>query len=235
MNSSFLTQLIPQVCKRTRLVIFSSVLILTICALTACTPADEAGIEKDLSKTETDALPIQRIEGSYAHDVSDKRIAAGAADYVFVGRVLSEDGVVYEDPVPMEDEAGNLKEVGSPYTHYTVQVLENMKGTLRTQTPIEIVKDGGIAQDKKSVCLYEEDCLPQAGKDYIFLTYTQEDGSLLASGMNSSLPLETKFQDGKPAAEQPAPYREYKTAVKKQIVPKDCQRQRSIYEEKEGA
>ncbi|WP_052404896.1 hypothetical protein [Bacillus rubiinfantis] len=34
--------------------------------------------------------------------------------------------------------------------------------------------------------MYEDDTLPEEGKAYVFLAYTQDDGSLLVSGPNSN-------------------------------------------------
>lgn len=193
----------------------------------------EKETRKNISKIDPDALPVNIRTASYAYDISDKRVAVGAADYVFVGQVLRREGVTYEDPVPMELEDGSMVEVGNPYTHYTVQVLENMKGTLRTEKPIEIVKDGGAAQDGKAVYLYEKDCLPQTGKVYLFLAYTQEDGSLLISGMNSNIPIDVEKNSSKQVVKNADIYQEYKTAIKNEIVPKGCQRDVSIYDKKE--
>lgn len=220
--------------QKKQFMIFIGILVLIACIITGymLIPGDKK-IAKDVSKIDMDTLPIKTMKASYAYDISDKRIAVGVADYVFVGNVLSNDGVVYEDLVPMEDQDGNTVEVGNPYTHYTVQVLENMKGELRTEEPIKVVKDGGVAQDGEAIYIYEEDCLPQVGQAYIFLAYAQEDGSLLISGMDSNIPLETKSNATKRMVENTNSYEAYKMAIKNEIIPKGCKRDTSIYDIKE--
>ncbi len=201
-----------------------------VCLILGCFFAYQK--EEDGKSVNVNTLPVKTMKASYVYDISDKKAAVGAVDYVFAGKVLSNDGTVYEDPVPMEDEDGNTIEVGSPYTHYTVQVLENMKGGLITEEPIEIVKDGGVGQDGEAVYLYEDDSLPQVGKAYIFLAYTQEDGSLLISGMDSNILLETKEKVSMETIERTDTYKEYKEAIKHQIIPKDYRRDTSIYDAK---
>lgn len=219
--------------RKKQFVIFLGVLFLAVCMIAGyMLISGEKKSGKEDSMANANALPVKTMKASYVYDVSDKKVAVGAVDYVFAGKVLSYDEVVYEDLVPMEDEDGNTIEVGSPYTHYTVQVLENMKGELITEEPIKIVKDGGIGQDGEAVYLYEDDSLPQVGKAYIFLAYTQEDGSLLISGMDSNILLETTEKVSTRTIEHTGAYEEYKEAIKHQIIPKDYQRDTSIYDAK---
>lgn len=137
----------------------------------------------------------------------------------------------------MEDENGNVVEIGTPYTHYTVQVVENLKGTLQTEQTIRLVKDGGIEQNQKFLCLHEDDVLPEAGSAYIFRAYTQEDGSLLVSGPNSNIPLSAKTSNEIVKSQE---YQTYEDAVKRQIIPELVKKARddsssavSIYDAKE--
>ena len=71
-------------------------------------------------------------------------------------------------PLIYQDEKGNPKEVGSPYTNYTIQVLENIKGELITDKPIPIVKQGGISEKQDAIYLFENDSLPSENSIYIF-------------------------------------------------------------------
>lgn len=118
------------------------------------------------------------VEGSYAINVNDLNEVVGDADNVFVGKVESEVDTVY-------------KYGGDPYTNYMVTVIENIKGTLVMGEPIQLQKYGGHTEDGAILILDDGDQMPEEGKSYIFMAYAQIDGSLLASGPNSTLSLDT--------------------------------------------
>ena len=85
--------------------------------------------------TNVSNLPIHQMHASFVYDTDNIREAVGICDYVFVAKVVSCDGTEYRNVITTEDEKGNPKEVGSPYTNYTIQVLENIKGELITDKP----------------------------------------------------------------------------------------------------
>ena len=120
---------------------------------------------------------------------------AGNADYVMIGKVVEELGVDYKWPVMKENEDGTQTELTKPYTKYSVEVIENLKGELSQEEPITISKDGGITKDGKFCELHECDVLPVEGNEYVFYIYAQEDGSNLASGPNSSIPLSDNHKE----------------------------------------
>lgn len=185
----------------------------------------------DVSKVDVDSLPIKTMKGSFVYDTTNIKEAVGIVDYVFVGNVVSNDGTVYEDIVAMEDKNGRTKEVGTPYTNYTVRVLDNIKGELQTNDQIQVVKQGGIAQDRKSILVFENDALPKAGQNYIFLAYAQPDGSLLISGPDSNIPITSSAS--RLNAENAASFTEYaayKEACENEIVPVERERYTSVYE-----
>lgn len=126
------------------------------------------------------------IRGSYIIDTSDPRQLAGDAGYVFVATV-EDYHTEYLDPATLESESGGTKVVKNPYTSYTVQVIENIKGELTTAQPISLLKRGGLAENKRAYYIFENDFLPEVGGTYIFYAYGQKDGSLLVSGPNSNV------------------------------------------------
>lgn len=134
-------------------------------------------------------VKISKGMGSYTIDVYSYEELAGNADYVMIGKVVEELGVDYKFPVMTESKDGTQKEVSRPYTKYSVEVIENLKGELSQEEPIVITKDGGITKDGKFCKLHESDTLPVKGNEYVFYIYAQEDGRNLASGPNSSIPL----------------------------------------------
>lgn len=125
-------------------------------------------------------IPISRVKACYRFDVFNPQEVVGMADYVFVGYVNSKDGTEYMLPE---------SDMGVPYTTYTVTVLENIKGKLITDATIQVSKDGGLAQDRSCICLYEGDTLPEEGKLYLFSASADITGQLSCSGPNSSIPL----------------------------------------------
>ena len=134
-------------------------------------------------------IEISEVMGCYTIDVHSYEALAGNADYVMIGKVVEELGVDYKWPVMKENEDGTQTELTKPYTKYSVEVIENLKGELSQEEPITITKKGGITKDGKFCDLYESDVLPVNGNEYVFYIYAQEDGRNLVSGPNSSIPL----------------------------------------------
>ena len=186
--------------------------------------------EKDFSDMDVDSLPKEYIQAQFVYDPDSIQESVGMADYVFAGLVAGCNGTHYEDIVIMEDEDGFFKKVGSPYTNYTVEVFGNIKGSLSTDTPIQIVKADGVAYDGESVSIYENDSLPKVGQAYIFLAYAQPDGSLLVTGPNSNIHIigaGSMDAEGIMAAEE---YALYQDAYENEIIPVDRERFVSKYE-----
>ena len=153
------------------------------------------GIVLSLAGCGSKEIEIAEAMGCYTIDVYSYEELAGDADYVMIGKVVEELGVKYEFPVMTEDKDGTPKEVSMPYTEYSVKVIENLKGELSQEEPIIISKDGGITKDGKFCELHECDVLPVEGNEYVFYIYAQKDGSNLASGPNSSIPLSDNHKE----------------------------------------
>jgi hypothetical protein len=190
------------------------------------TSNDDKTVEAHVNISE---LPIQPMRGSFVIDVNNKKETVGLSDYVFVGKVVSNKGTIYKDIVTMEDENGKPKDVGSPYTNYTIEVIDNIKGKLRKNSPFEILKQGGVTQDNKAIYVFENDTLPEEGKYYIFLGYAQKDGSILISGPNSNTLLNASDKQDIVSS---AVYKAYKDAFQNQITKVQRERYTSKFEEK---
>ena len=111
--------------------------------------------------TNVSNLPIHQMHASFVYDTDNIREAVGICDYVFVAKVVSCDGTEYRNVITTEDEKGNPKEVGSPYTNYTIQVLED--GSLLISGPNSNVmcNDSNMysinsVSEEKSVTEYDE-------------------------------------------------------------------------------
>lgn len=180
-----------------------------------------------LSAKDIKKLPVYPMRASFVYNTDDLRETAGICDYVFIGEVVSCDGTQYHNVITMEDENGNPKETGSPYTNYTVNVIENLKGELITDQPIKITKQGGVTATLDSVFLFENDELPETNNTYIFFAYAEADGSLLVSGPNTNIPYNTTNTYSEKSTSE---YQEYKSAVANEIIPVERERFTSIYE-----
>lgn len=148
---------------------FGSVCIMLIFGLRVTSKSKSVSAEDSV-------IPISRIQGSFAINVHDQRELVAFADHVFVGKVLKNEGYEYI--------------YSSPYTNYTVQVLENIKGNLIMDKGIPIVKQGGLSKDGSYYEMFEDDELPAEKGIYIFYAYVQKDGSLLATGPNSGIKID---------------------------------------------
>ena len=129
-------------------------------------------------------IEISEVMGCYTIDVYSYEELAGDAL-----------GVDSQWPVMKENEDGTQIELTKPYTKYSVEVIENLKGELSQEEPIIITKKGGITKDGKFCDLYESDTLPVEGNEYVFYVYAQEDGRNLVSGPNSSIPLSDNHKE----------------------------------------
>jgi hypothetical protein len=136
-------------------------------------------------------LPVDRIRGTFLIDVDNPNEMVGGADYVFAAKVISEDGYVYKDYITKEIEGGGVENIGDPYTNYSVDIVENIKGDLITDETIPIQKYGGLYEDGSGYTLFEGDEFPLVGETYIFYVYVEADGTLLVGGPNSNQKIET--------------------------------------------
>lgn len=174
----------------------------------------------------TREIPTAYLRATYAIDYNNLEAVVGDADYVFVGTVSGQENAVYKNPVEIVDKEGNIKEETTPYTNYTVDVLENIKGNLTREEAIPIQKTGGLSKDKSEYIVYEGDELPIVGGTYIFFAYAQPDGSLLLSGPVSNIGLKEKNVD---AFDSTTAYKEVVEAYKNQMET-ERQRYASMYE-----
>ena len=200
---------------------FKSVIILfavSLILLVGCSTKNES-----VSKS----VPIKQISGSFAFDVSNLNAVVGEADYVFVAYVNSETKIIYERPQSIMTEKG-IKEVSTPYTEYLITVIDNIKGKLKKDAEITIKKMGGLTKDGSMIFLGEGDEFLNVGSYQIISAYGQPDGSLLASGPNSS---ELLKYENKSAIMSSKEYKKYADAFENEINVTNRKRFKSINEE----
>lgn len=200
---------------------FKSVIILFVISLVllvGCSTKNES-----VSKN----VPIEPIRGSFSFDVRNLNAVVGEADYVFVAYVNSETKTIYKRQISMMTEKG-IKEVSTPYTEYSITVIDNIKGKLKKNVEIGIQKIGGLVKDRSKIVIGEGDELLTVGSYQIITAYAQTDGSLLSSGPNSSVLLK---YDNKSAIMSSEEYKKYENAFKNEENVTNRKRFKSINEE----
>ncbi len=113
-----------------------------------------------------------------AEDVTDRYYMVGMADHVFIGTVEKIERSVISKKADYED----------CFSIYEIRVVQNLKGELKEN--IVCSKFGGFSSDGTMLLARLElpdgrtmidTGLPKEGKTYIFIVYTQPDGSLRLS------------------------------------------------------
>ncbi|ALA44954.1 hypothetical protein ABE82_24870 [Paenibacillus peoriae] len=214
-------------------------MFLSLFAMIAMLASGCSNSNVDKNITKAGEVPTSYLHASFDINVDNPKEVVGFADYVFVGFVEEMTGTDYKFPVTKETEDGP-KELKSPYTNYSIKVLDNIKGNLKKDVSIPLQKSGGLSEDKSTYFLFEDDSLPQKGKVYVFTATAEQDGSLLVSGPNSNIEVKTDFfsknsiqkLSEESIANELAKTEEYKTyqdAYKNEIV-KDRKRFTSKYE-----
>ena len=124
----------------------------------------------------------------------------------------------------IQNEDGTI--TGKPYTVYSITVLENIKGELRKNEPIEFFKHGGVNYDGLSISLLEGDQLLESGKTYILIAASEADGRLGQGMPNSSIELDLSQRQSYSTKSEYSSYCEY---VRDEV---ECERTRyhSMYE-----
>lgn len=145
---------------------------LSVC-LIACIIGGTIFYKNIASSKITDNIPINYIDGVNAFDASNLSEVVGFCDYVFVGKVNSELGNVYNSIFPK--------------TQYNVTVIDDIKGNLSSYGEVTINKVGGLSEDKSEIILSENDFLPEQGEIYIFTAFVSGNGELCVQGENSNV------------------------------------------------
>lgn len=169
--------------------IFMFLSLFTMIAMLA-SGCSNSNVDKNITKA--GEVPTSYLHASFDINVDNSKEVVGFADYVFVGFVEEMTGTDYKFPVTKETEDGP-KELKSPYTNYSIKVLDNIKGNLKKDVSIPLQKSGGLSEDKSTYFLFEDDSLPQKGKVYVFTATAEQDGSLLVSGPNSNIEVKKIF------------------------------------------
>ncbi len=164
-------------------------------------------------------LPLYTSTAMWMYDTSTPEKAIGISQYVFVAKVNKILRTEYKNPVEIENGLLGTKIVTDPYTVYDINVIENIKGNLRTDSSIEFMQYGGINEDKKSYTFIQGGELLKAGEYYILLVEVfDEEGTIEVSDPNRIIPLEN-HNDINTASLSNDIISKYKQAYKNEIIP----------------
>ena len=167
-------------------------------------------------------LPIYYLEVSYVIDIENPREVVGFGDYVFVAHVNEEIETVHKNV-----EWIHFKKTSMPYTVYSITVIENLKGNINKNTPVEIERFGGVNIDNDSISLPRGDVLLEAGAYYIFIASSDHDGNLGQAAPSAAIKLDIESENEIIPSEE---YKDYIKYCEEEIV-FGRQRFKSRYEE----
>jgi len=148
-------------------VIILCLIIISLFVFCSCTPS--LTLEEEYELLISDKTPIDPFQVTFVYDITKLEKVIGFSDYVFVGKVTGYLGTINDTPS------------GIPETLYSVSVLENIKGNLITNKNIELLKDGGLSENRKRKSMLVGDTMPKIGDYYIFLVFASKDGEIKAT------------------------------------------------------
>lgn len=138
------------------------------------------------------------VERLYSIDVENYKELVEDATHVFVAKVKENVETIYKNKTALnQNDKKEIKVEGTPYTNFKVEILENIKGNLKANSETIVQRYGGISENNKNLMIVDDLIFPQEGKNYIFIIYEQEDGTLIATSKNSSISLSEidKYKD----------------------------------------
>ena len=140
---------------------------------------------EDRSGKNTDDLPVIPIQTVWVFSPDNYQEMVGGHAYVFVGVVRSNDGTtaITKHIDKNDPTSGSYSDI---YTNYTIEVIENIKGSLMPE--VEVVKRGGVSPSGDYIELYEGDSLPEVGEKYIFIAGVDSHGQLYLGMPNTNIP-----------------------------------------------
>lgn len=163
--------------------------------------------------------PIQYVSGMNVIDIENPREVVGYGDYVFVARVDEEIKNVH---ISAED-----LDPGIPMTIYSITVIDNLKGKIKKNTPVELSKIGGISSSSKMVTLLEGDIILEEDQYYILVAAGNDDGSIVQAVATGAVKLDVTSEEEIVSSQA---YKDYEKYIEEEV---EYQRPRykSMYEE----
>ncbi len=147
-------------------------------------------------------------------NLTDLREVVGYKEYVFVARVIETYDYYTAKNVRKFPDIVNYYDM--PFTECRVEIVKNIKGTLKENIETSFYKVGGISISRTEIYLYENDLIPEKDKYYIFMGMAHPDGTMTGGGTNGTIALEDGID--KNNLESSAIYQKYVDAYKNQIL-----------------
>ena len=144
---------------------------------------------------------ISYVHADYVIDMDDPTQVIGLGDYVFVAKVNELLRTEYRSD--------------TPYSVYSITVIDNLKGKLKKNTPIEFEKFGGITEDRKNIILRQEDSLLDEDAYYLIIASSEEDGRLAQGGPTAAIKLEGNSKSEINSSDEYKAYKKYCKEEKK--------------------
>lgn len=185
--------------------------IVMIVTITGCSSQTNYELSKTYDSISLSSeIPVVYDDGSFMVNVDNPEEIVGWGDYVFVAKVEAELRTEYTNL--RENENGTI--TGKPYTVYSITVIDNLKGKLKKNEPIEFFKHGGVNYDGKSISLLEGDQLLEVGKYYILVAAAEADGRLGQGMPHSAIELDATSKQEVVSNEE---YKNFKKYVKNEV------------------
>jgi len=164
-------------------------------------------------------LPIQYVSGMNVINIKNSMEVVGFGDYVFVARIDEEIKNVHSSAEDLDP--------GIPMTTYSITVIDNLKGKIKKNTPVELSKIGGISSSSNMVTLLEGDTMLEEDKYYILVAAGNHDGSIVQAAATGAVKLDVTSEEEIVSSQA---YKDYEKYIEEEV---EYQRPRykSKYEE----
>lgn len=164
-------------------------------------------------------LSIQYVSGMNVINIENPKEVVGYGDYVFVARIDEEIKNVHSSAEDLDP--------GIPMTTYSITVVDNLKGKVKKNTPIEFSKIGGISSSSNMVTLLEGDIILEEDQYYILVAAGNDDGSMIQAAATGAVKLDVTSEEEIVSSQA---YKDYEKYIEEEV---EYQRPRykSMYEE----
>ncbi|WP_312654476.1 hypothetical protein [Proteiniclasticum sp.] len=164
-------------------------------------------------------LPVQYVSGMNVINIKNPMEVVGFGDYVFVARIDEEIKNVHSRAEDLDP--------GIPMTTYSITVIDNLKGKIKKNTPVELSKIGGISSSSNMVTLLEGDTMLEEDQYYILVAAGNDDGSMIQVAATGAVKLDVTSKEEIVSSQA---YKDYEKYIEAEV---EYQRPRykSMYEE----
>lgn len=164
-------------------------------------------------------LPIQYVSGMNVINIKNPKEVVGYGDYVFVARV--------DDKIKSVHSSAEDLDPGIPMTTYSITVIDNLKGKIKKNTPINFSKIGGVSSSSNVLTLLEGDEMLEEDKYYILVAAGNQDGSMVQAAATAAVMLDVTNEEEIVSSQI---YKDYEKYIEEEVE-YSRPRYKSMYEE----